>query len=228
MYDCAGTDGSSSRQRRPQSAFRRHPAELARRLWRRALLARSTPVSRSWLGFGATSIWPHTWQESDYYPQGPYADGGGEADSPQHCDHCGLLLENPLTGDGNRYVNEKLTEYARDGSGTLEVLEKWSNRYNVSLFAPGSVTLEDLQFDYSLEDDEWSACMGWWFGIAGELHTRGAPIPEDWQYKPGLHPVDPDDRNSPLIAGARTEVLMRFMEDIEDDAKRLKAEGKDY
>ena len=172
-------------------------------------------------------FWPHSWQESDYYPQGPYADGGGEADSPQHCDHCGLFLENPLTGDGNRYVNEKLTEYARDGSGTLQVLEKWSKRYNVSLFAPGSVTLEDLKFEYSLEDDEWGACMGWWFSIAGELHTRGAPIPE-WKYKPGLHPVDPDDDNAPLVAGAPTEVLMRFMEDIEDDAKRLKAEGKDY
>jgi hypothetical protein len=70
--------------------------------------------------------------------------------------------------------------------------------------------------------------MGWWFGIAGELHTRGAPIPEEWKYKPGLHPVDPDDDNAPLVAGAPTEVLMRFMEDIEDDAKRLKAEGKDY
>jgi hypothetical protein len=166
--------------------------------------------------------------DSDDLPKGPYSDGGGEADSPQHCDGCGLLLENPLTPDGYRYVNEKLTEHARDGSGDAEVLKQWSERYNSSLFEPGSVTLKDLQFEYSLEDDEWSACMGWWFGIAGELHTRGAPIPKDWQYKPGLHPVDPDDHNSPLVAGAPTEVLMRFMEDIEDDAKRLKAEGKDY
>jgi hypothetical protein len=166
--------------------------------------------------------------DSDDLPKGPYSDGGGEADSPRHCDGCGLLLENPLTPDGYRYVNEKLTEHARDGSGDAEVLKQWSERYNSSLFEPGSVTLKDLQFEYSLEDDEWSACMGWWFGIAGELHTRGAPIPEDWQYKPGLHPVDPDDHNSPLVAGAPTEVLMRFMEDIEDDAKRLKLEGKDY
>ena len=70
--------------------------------------------------------------------------------------------------------------------------------------------------------------MHWWFAIAGELYTRGEPIPDEWRYKPGIHPVDPDDHNAPLVAGARTEVLMRFMEDIEDDAKRLKAEGKDY
>jgi hypothetical protein len=70
--------------------------------------------------------------------------------------------------------------------------------------------------------------MGWWYTVAGELYARGAPIPEEWQYKLGLRSVDPDDHNAPLAAGASTEVLMRFMEDVEDDAKRLKAEGKDY
>jgi hypothetical protein len=46
--------------------------------------------------------------ESDYdshdLPKGPYADGGGEADAPQHCDGCGQFLQNPLTGDGRTYV----------------------------------------------------------------------------------------------------------------------------
>ena len=41
---------------------------------------------------------------SDAYPQGPYADGGGEGDSPQHCDSCGVFPENPLTEDGESYV----------------------------------------------------------------------------------------------------------------------------
>jgi hypothetical protein len=27
-----------------------------------------------------------------------------------------------------------------------------------------------------MEDDEWGACMGWWFTIAGELYTRVAPM----------------------------------------------------
>ena len=166
--------------------------------------------------------------DSDDLPKGPYTNGGGEADTPQHCDGCGVFLENPLTGDGVRYVNEKLTEHARDGSGNAEVLKAWAEHYGVAFYEPGSVTLKDLQFEYSLEDDEWGACMGWWYAIAGELYTRGAPIPEEWRYKPGLHPVDPDDHKAPLVAGATTEVLMRFMEDIEDDAKRLRAEGKDY
>jgi len=42
--------------------------------------------------------------DSDRFPQGPYDDGGGEADSPQHCDRCCIFLENPLTPDGVNYV----------------------------------------------------------------------------------------------------------------------------
>ena len=42
--------------------------------------------------------------DSDDYPQGPFSDGGGEADSPQHCDLCGEFLQNPLTPEGVRYV----------------------------------------------------------------------------------------------------------------------------
>lgn len=171
-------------------------------------------------------------EESDYdsddLPRGPYPNGGGEADTPQHCDGCGVLLENPLTTDGDRYITEKLIEHARDGSGNAEVLKQWAEHYNAGFHAPGSVTLKDLQFEYSMEDDGWGSCMRWWFTIAGELYARGAPIPKEWQYKPGLHPIDRDDHNTPLVAGAPTEVLMRFMDDIEDDAKRLKAEGKDY
>jgi len=40
--------------------------------------------------------WPLPgWQDSTCYPQGPYSNGGGEADSPQHCDACGVFLETP-------------------------------------------------------------------------------------------------------------------------------------
>jgi len=34
--------------------------------------------------------------DCDEYPVGPYPEGGGEADYPRHCDHCGLFLRNPL------------------------------------------------------------------------------------------------------------------------------------
>jgi hypothetical protein len=40
--------------------------------------------------------------DSDDLPKGPYPNGGGEADTPQYCDGCGILLENPLTQAGYR------------------------------------------------------------------------------------------------------------------------------
>lgn len=57
--------------------------------------------------------------DSDVYPKGPYDKGGGEADTPQHCDSCGLFLENPLTTDGGDYVRAAAEPYTypdeRDG-----------------------------------------------------------------------------------------------------------------
>jgi hypothetical protein len=131
--------------------------------------------------------------DSDDLPKGPYADGGGEADTPQHCDACGLFLENPLTGDGTRYVNEKLIEHARDGSGTRAVLKQWAQHYHAQSYEPGEATLDDLRFEYALEDDEWGACMGWWFAIAGELYTRNETLPEQWHHSDPLR-IREDDQ----------------------------------
>lgn len=69
--------------------------------------------------------------DSDTYPQGPYADGGGEADCPQHCDMCGVFLENPLTADGVQYVADALA----DGTGDPAVLATWRDFYAATLAA---------------------------------------------------------------------------------------------
>jgi len=62
--------------------------------------------------------------DSDNFPKGPYPDGGGEADTPQHCDHCGEFLRNPLTGDGYDYVREQVEQYVRpDEDGEIDVEE---------------------------------------------------------------------------------------------------------
>lgn len=65
-------------------------------------------------------------EDSDVYPQGPYPMGGGEADCPQHCDSCGLFLQNPLTPDGVAYVRERLAMPL--GS---KVFEEWSEFYGI-------------------------------------------------------------------------------------------------
>ena len=75
--------------------------------------------------------------ESDEYPQGPYVDGGGEADTPQHCDNgaCGKFLENPLTDDGQAYVRESYA-WERDDANpsksrtAIENTQLWANYYD--------------------------------------------------------------------------------------------------
>jgi hypothetical protein len=67
--------------------------------------------------------------DSNDFPQGPFADGGGESDSPQHCDHCGEFLENPLTSEGVEYVMQALLE----DKGSSEVLAEWSQFYDIKL-----------------------------------------------------------------------------------------------
>jgi hypothetical protein len=73
--------------------------------------------------------------DSDAYPQGPYGDGGGEADCPQHCDHCHVFLENPLTADGEEYVRDALRDrrYLDPNDpryGDPVVLGEWRDHYS--------------------------------------------------------------------------------------------------
>ena len=58
--------------------------------------------------------------DSDEWPKGPYANGGGEADCPQHCDSCGVFLETPLTPDGDTYVREAASEFETESDMSWE------------------------------------------------------------------------------------------------------------
>lgn len=69
--------------------------------------------------------------DSDHYPQGPYSDGGGEADGPNHCDHCGVFLENPLTVDGFAYVQEAVNEAQKSKQSGSVALAQWALFYNI-------------------------------------------------------------------------------------------------
>lgn len=72
---------------------------------------------------------PDVSEDSDDFPQGPYSNGGGEADSPQHCDACAVFLDNPLTPDGERYCLEQWEEYCTSGVGNPGVLFEWLTAY---------------------------------------------------------------------------------------------------
>lgn len=69
--------------------------------------------------------------DSDHYPKGPFAPSS--ADAPQHCDHCGAFLANPLTSDGYEYVREKCREARRTGRDRAICLVLWAPFYNVTL-----------------------------------------------------------------------------------------------
>ncbi len=69
-----------------------------------------------------------TW-DSDDFPKGPYPDGGGEADTPQHCDGCSTFLHNPLTDDGYAYVADALEQFCDDNRGDRELLTEWARFY---------------------------------------------------------------------------------------------------
>lgn len=91
--------------------------------------------------FKAENVKPAHVDESDEssydsaeWPKGPYGEGGGEADCPQHCDGCGEFLENLLTPDGERYVVDAI----RDGSGAEDVLQVWRSAYDYLFLRPAS------------------------------------------------------------------------------------------
>lgn len=77
---------------------------------------------------------------ADTYPQGPYSDGGGEADCPQHCDHCGVFLENPLTTDGIAYVEKERTR--REPFPGIGVVKEWTAFYGIDP-RPDPIQLRD-------------------------------------------------------------------------------------
>lgn len=75
---------------------------------------------------------------------GPYPNGGGEADAPWHCAGCMVPLKNPLTGDGVRYVLEAIEKELQnpdrwkiheiydgtyyEGAPHIYIVEDWANQ----------------------------------------------------------------------------------------------------
>jgi len=73
-----------------------------------------------------------TQTDSDDYPKGPYSDGGGESDSPQHCGSCDEFLENDLTSEGMNSLHEMIIDALHTGN-VQGCIKQWVNCYDVSL-----------------------------------------------------------------------------------------------
>ena len=68
--------------------------------------------------------------DSDEYPKGPHSDGGGESDTPQHCDSCDEFLENPLTDEGDNYVRDAWFDGVYFVGGPGPAVQEWKHYYN--------------------------------------------------------------------------------------------------
>lgn len=177
--------------------------------------------------------------DSDAYPQGPYPQGGGEADSPQHCDDCSLFLENPLTGDGMEYIANNIIGHFRDREdGKAEVLQLWAKEYNIPWYEPGESDIESLRFEHSMSDDDMDSTVQMMFNVCGELHERtfkdrknalrATVFLEAYEYKPGVNPCDPD--SGPVVfalAAVSDEDLLTFAREIADEYDSKKKAKED-
>jgi len=70
--------------------------------------------------------------DSDDLPKGPIAQGGGEADTPRHCEGCGQFLANPLTGDGLIWVDDTIRDCLTTRKATAP-LNEWADFYKDEL-----------------------------------------------------------------------------------------------
>ncbi len=94
----------------------------------------------------------HSSYDSDNYPKEAQVERE-EADSPQHCDGCGVFLHNPLTSDGYRYVQEKLNETGLKSMyiGSMSVaLKNWATWYGFTYW-----TTEDCADDRRHTQEGW-------------------------------------------------------------------------
>lgn len=79
--------------------------------------------------------------DSDDYPKGPYDDGGGEADTPQHCAGCHEHLENSLTDDGVAYVREAIERAILEGKAESIARDVWGPFYGIEPEDPRAIRL---------------------------------------------------------------------------------------
>lgn len=90
--------------------------------------------------------------DSDDYPKGPFGDGGGEADTPQHCDACHTFLENPLTSEGKAYVCRAVLDDALAGADARGVAwNEWRPFYDVDVMTIARIASSDVEATHDHE-----------------------------------------------------------------------------
>lgn len=78
-------------------------------------------------------------------PDGPFPDGGGAADCPQHCDKCQAFLQNDLTDAGEAWLKQTMADAVTAGRITGTV-HQWAQFYGLRFDdAPRAALLDDAE-----------------------------------------------------------------------------------
>lgn len=99
------------------------------------------------------NISDETSYDTDEYPKGPYPDGGGEADSPQHCGGCNTFLENPLTQYGYEYTKEHIERDIRNSYYGSVAIQEWGQFYGIDIEEIANHILFGMSGTESLDQD---------------------------------------------------------------------------
>ena len=110
--------------------------------------------------------------DSDNFPKGPYSDGGGEADCPQHCAQCRAFLENSLTQDGYEFVREAIRNAEEKNLADRPHIQLWRAFYDL----PKAVWMVYNPNEKDSDTNEtlyWSNLDGWVVFESADTFTDG-------------------------------------------------------
>ena len=82
-----------------------------------------------------------------------------DADTPTHCDVCGLLIDHALTGEGYAYVVDEIVGYLEDG-GNAAVIAEWIERYAPNFDADDRELIADAAYARIDKDARAQADLG--------------------------------------------------------------------
>jgi hypothetical protein len=90
-------------------------------------------------------------------------------------------------------------------------------------------TIQEFKVELrTMGDDPWGVAMLAFFECAGQLHSRKVAIPEDWEYTPGLCPIDKDSPFYSIFENTSTLALGRIGNFLNRYCQFLKFKKVDY
>lgn len=88
--------------------------------------------------------------------------------------------------------------------------------------------LQEFKDELNMEHDCWGHTMGFFFAVAGEMHERNLPVPEEWKYRSGISAIDYAVYESQTTVKASDTALRQMGDYLFKLSGYIKKIGKDY